>query len=165
MNLKNYTTSTPVINSINRIEYRLSQAGAVHISKSYDNNRPVGIMFQIMINNYPMIFKLPARQEKVYEFMRKQRKNPPTKVQEDSIRLQADKVAWKILSDWVDIQISLIQLDQAEIIELFLPYSCIRYVYNHQVLLNVYCVNCLKLFSFIPKRIKLYLRGYKRILD
>ncbi len=126
MNLKNYTSSVPIITSIGKIEHRLAQAGANHISKSYapDNSgRPIGIVFQITINNYPMTFKLPAKTERVFEYFVKQRARPPKQKQLEAIRMQADRTAWKILADWVDIQISLIQLEQAEAMEVFLPYS------------------------------------------
>lgn len=122
MNLKNYTSSVPVINSIGRIEHRLAQSGATHIAKTYDKERPIGMIFQIPVNNIPMTFKLPAKTDKVFEHMIKQRSRPPQPSQKDAIRMQADRTAWKILSDWVEIQVSLIQLDQAEAVEVFLPY-------------------------------------------
>lgn len=123
MNLKNYTSSVPVLNSISRIEHRLAQAGATHIAKHYDKERPVGMIFQIPINNIPMTFKLPTKADRVFDFMIKQRARPPQQSQKQAIRMQADRTAWKILSDWIDIQVSLIQLDQAEAIEVFLPYA------------------------------------------
>ena len=123
MNLKNYTSSVPVINSIGKIEHRLAQSGATHIAKSYERERPVGMIFQIPVNNIPMTFKLPAKADKVFDHMLKQRSRPPQASQREAIKMQADRTAWKILSDWVDIQVSLIQLDQAEAIEVFLPYT------------------------------------------
>lgn len=126
MNLKNYTSSVPVINSIGRIEHRLAQAGAMHIAKSYaedKSGRPIGMIFQIMINNVPMTFKLPAKADRVFDHMIKHRTRPPKQAQREAIRMQADRTAWKILSDWIDIQVSLIQLDQVEAIEVFLPYA------------------------------------------
>ena len=123
MNLKNYTSSVPVINSIGKIEHRLAQSGATHIAKSYERERPVGMIFQIPVNNIPMTFKLPAKTDKVLDHMLKQRSRPPQASQREAIKMQADRTAWKILSDWVDIQVSLIQLDQAEAIEVFLPYA------------------------------------------
>lgn len=122
MNLKNYTSSVPVINSIARIEHRLAQAGATHIAKSYNKERPIGMIFQIPINNVPLTFKLPAKAEKVYDYMIKQRAKPPKKEQLETIRLQADRTAWKILADWIDIQVSIVQIDQAEPTEVFLSY-------------------------------------------
>lgn len=122
MNLKNYTSSVPVINSINRIEHRLAQAGATHIAKSYNGERPIGMIFQIPVGNLPMTFKLPAKPEKVFEFMIKQRNRPPKGSALETLRMQAERTAWKILSDWIDIQVSLIQVDQVEAVEVFLPY-------------------------------------------
>ncbi|NMB81173.1 MAG: hypothetical protein GYA14_05095 [Ignavibacteria bacterium] len=122
MNLKNYTSSVPVINSIARIEHRLAQAGATHIAKSYDKERPIGMIFQIPINNVPLTFKLPAKTEKVFDYMIKQRSKPPKREHLETIRLQADRTAWKILADWIDLQVSIVQIDQAEPTEIFLSY-------------------------------------------
>lgn len=123
MNLKNYTSSVPVITSISRIEHRLAQAGATHIAKSYNGERPVGMVFQIPIQNVPVTFKLPAKVDKVLNYLIKQRIRPPKPTALTAIKAQADRTAWKILSDWVDIQISMVQLDQAEPVEVFLPYA------------------------------------------
>lgn len=123
MNIKNYTSTVPMINSIARIEHRLAQAGATHISKSYQNEKPIGMLFQIPINGIPMTFRLPAKADKVYEYLYKQRSKPPNKSAIETIRLQADRTAWKILADWIDIQVSIIQLEQAEAVEVFLPYA------------------------------------------
>lgn len=122
MNIKNYTSSTPVVNSINKIEHRLTSAGATHIAKMYEQERPVGMIFQISINNIPMTFKLPAKANSVFNVLWSavRRPRPETK---NNVKQQADRTAWKILSDWVDIQVSMIKLDQAEAIEVFLPYA------------------------------------------
>lgn len=125
MNLKNYTSSVPVINSIGRIEHRLAQAGATFISKAYaedKSGRPIGMIFQIPVKDVPVTFKLPAKTERVFDYMIKLRNRPPNESQKEAILMQADRTAWKILSDWIEIQVSLIQLDQAEAIEVFLLY-------------------------------------------
>ena len=123
MNIKNYTSSVPVINSIGKIEFRLAQAGATHIAKSYEREKPTGMIFQIPVNNTPLTFKLPAKIEKVRDYLINQRNKPPKPEARKTIELQAERTAWKILADWIDIQVSLIQLDQAEPAEVFLPYS------------------------------------------
>lgn len=83
----------------------------------------VGMIFQIQINEMPLTFKLPAKADKVYDYMIKQRSRNPKPNQREAIRMQADRTAWKILSDWIDIQVSLVQIQQADVIEVFLPYS------------------------------------------
>jgi hypothetical protein len=113
MPIKNYTSTVPILDSISRIEYRLAQAGAMHIAKSYaedKSGKPTGMMFQIMIENIPMTFKLPAKADNVYKYLRMQRKKLPTKAQDEGLRMQADRTAWKILNDWIDIQVSMIEL-------------------------------------------------------
>lgn len=122
MNLKNYTSSVPVVNSINKIEHRLVSAGATHIVKMYDyNERPTGISFQINVNDLPHVFKLPAKVEKVFEVLWKEvrRPRPGTK---KNVEMQAQRTAWKLLSDWVEVQVSLLKIEQIELFEAFLPY-------------------------------------------
>lgn len=123
MAIKNYTSEVPVGRSISNIEHRLAQAGVSHIGKSYDKDqRPIGMIFQININGTPQGFKLPAKADKVYNWFLLQRKRTPTQAQKEQIRKQADKTAWKILYDWIDVQVSLIELEQAEPAEVFFPY-------------------------------------------
>lgn len=39
------------------------------------------------------------------------------------IAKQAERTAWKILSDWVEIQTSLIELQQVDFLEIFISYA------------------------------------------
>ena len=79
-------------------------------------------MFQLETNGIPMTFKLPAKADRVYDYMIKSKKMGYKKAVQETVRTQADRTAWKILSDWVDIQISLVELYQAEPIEVFMQY-------------------------------------------
>ncbi|MEJ2618513.1 MAG: hypothetical protein P8Z35_26405 [Ignavibacteriaceae bacterium] len=81
------------------------------------------MIFQIPINNTPMTFKLPVKTDNVFKYLVKQRSRPPKNSVINTIRAQADRTGWKILSDWIDIQISMIEIDQAESIEMFLAYT------------------------------------------
>jgi len=125
MNIKNYTSTVSVINSISRIEHRLACAGATHIAKIYEEGgtgRPIGMIFQITSNGIPMIFKLPTKADAVFKVLWQEVRKPRPETKAN-IKAQADRTSWKILSDWIDIQVSLIQLNQAEAIEVFLPYA------------------------------------------
>lgn len=114
-----------------RIEEMLVDAGARDFMKSYNNNKECdAIIFVMMVEGsvQPLYFKLPAKVEACYNALWKMYLKEVKRPQEETkktIREQAARTAWKIIHDWVDLQLSLIQLEQAEPMELFLPY-----VYN-----------------------------------
>jgi len=123
-NLKNYTSSVSARSSISHIENKLSVYGASSISKWFDSeHRTAGLCFVLVTNGIAMTYKVPANVLKVEKRFLANRSRPPkTKVDKDRVRDQAERTAWKIMSDWVDIQLSLIDVDQVEASEVFLPY-------------------------------------------
>ena len=124
MNLKNYTSSVPAVTSMGRIEQALVKAGATDISKKYEDGICVSITFRMMVQLQPLFFQLPAKVDACFNVLYKEvkRPRPDTKA---LIRQQAERTAWKIISDWVEIQLSMILLEQADAMQIFLPY-----VYN-----------------------------------
>lgn len=127
MNLKNYTSTVPASTSISRIQRTLVEAGATDISMKFDPDSKIctAITFRMLINGMtPMFFQLPAKVEPCFNVLYAEVKRPQADTKK-KIREQAERTAWKIVSDWVDIQLSMIQLEQAEPLQVFLPY-----VYN-----------------------------------
>ena len=124
LNLKNYTSSVPANTSIAHIENKLAVYGASTISKWFDSDgRTAGLYFVLITNTIAMTYKVPANVNKVEKrFLANRARPPKTKVDQDRVRDQAERTAWKIMSDWVDIQLSLIDVDQVEASEVFLPY-------------------------------------------
>jgi len=47
----------------------------------------------------------------------------PRRETAEKIKDQAARTAWKILAEWAEIQVTLVHLQQAEAIEVFLPYA------------------------------------------
>jgi hypothetical protein len=68
-----------------------------------------------------MSFRLPARVDRVEKQLRGLVHRPRSGTM-DRIADQAERTAWRLLADWVDVQMSLIELDQAELVEIFMPY-------------------------------------------
>ena len=124
INLKNYTSTVPAITSMGRIEQALVKAGATDISKKYEDGICKSITFRMMVQLQPLFFQLPAKVDSCYKVLYEEvkRPRPDTKT---LIRQQAERTAWKIISDWVEIQLSMILLEQADALQIFLPY-----VYN-----------------------------------
>jgi hypothetical protein len=124
MNLKNYTSEVPAITSMARIEKCLVQAGATDISKKYEDGVCRAITFRMMINHAPIFFQLPAKVDACFEALWKE-VSRPRKDTRQKTKEQAERTAWKICCDWVEVQLTMIRLEQAEALQVFLPY-----VYN-----------------------------------
>ena len=41
----------------------------------------------------------------------------------EKIHEQSERTAWKLISEWVEIQASMIKMEQVELVEVFLPYA------------------------------------------
>lgn len=89
--------------------------------KEYEGKRIINLCFIVIINNDQMPFKLPARTEECEKVLRGRVRRPNDSTYK-RIKDQAERTAWKLLSDWVDVQMSLIELGQVELLEIFLPY-------------------------------------------
>jgi hypothetical protein len=101
--IKNYTSTVPSSTSMARIEKCLVEAGATDISKSYDSNRICSaIKFRMMINNTPVFFQLPANVDACFKVLWAEIKRPRPESRNNTLQ-QAERTAWKIVSDWVEI--------------------------------------------------------------
>lgn len=114
-------SEVPAITSMGRIEEYLVEAGATDISKKYENQVCIAIRFRMMVNLNPLFFELPAKVDACYKVLWKEVKRPNADTK-NRIMQQAERTAWKIISDWVQVQLSMIQLEQAELLQVFLPY-------------------------------------------
>lgn len=124
MNIKNYTSTVPASTSISRIQKVLVELGATDISMKYDPTTKIliAISFRIVITGQmPMFFQLPAKVGPCFEVLWKDVKRPQPDTKK-RIFEQAERTAWKIVSDWVEIQAAMIMLEQAEPLQIFLPY-------------------------------------------
>jgi hypothetical protein len=121
--IRNYTSTVPVESSINWIEKRLAAAGASHILKEYNSTGQIEMLvFTTKMPDGRMIpIRLPSRTKSVFEALWREVRRPHRGTK-DKIMDQALRTSWKLMSDWVDMQVTLIQLQQAEFLEVFLPY-------------------------------------------
>ena len=129
MKIKNYTSNIPVERSIMAIEKLLMDFNCTHIAKIINKGRVEGFIFQIIDDQRgPISFKLPVKQIAVQRIFEGKIKRPHKGTQNRVID-QAERTAWKILHDWVEIQLTMVALEQAESIQIFLPYA---YDFNEQ---------------------------------
>lgn len=122
MPLRNYTSTVSVSKSVADIEELLVKAGATTVSKFYDDNkRLAGFFFQMVVDRRPMTFKLPADAAAVAKVMKSGVKKAHRGTMQ-RIEEQAERTAWRLLYDWVHVQVSMILMEQAKAIQIFLPY-------------------------------------------
>jgi hypothetical protein len=119
--MKNYTSTVPAMRSMLHIEEALVKSGAINISKHFTDGKVNSFFFQINYENNYVSFKLPANVQACYTVLKTLHKRAPRS--DIKLKEQAERTAWKVLSDWVDIQLSLIEMKQAEFIQIFLPYA------------------------------------------
>ena len=122
MNLKNYTSGVPVDKTIVRIEQAIARFGASHIAKEYNGNGSVvALQFMLTYEGRQHIVKLPAKPSQVFEAMMADIAKPQRGTK-DRIKQQSERTAWKLMQDWIEVQLSLIAMRQADVLQVFLPY-------------------------------------------
>lgn len=115
MPIMNYTTKVDVFATLGEIQGQLVKHGAKKIMQDYDNDGHItALSFLIDTPNGPRGVKLPANVDAVWNVLAKQ------KVKCD--RDQAERVAWRIVKDWVAAQMAILESEMVQMDEIFLPY-------------------------------------------
>lgn len=120
MPILNYTTTVDALKTVGEIQALLSQHGARSITTDYDDNGNVSaVAFVLLIEGVPLSFRLPANVDGVLKAMFKA-KGCPSRL---CTRLQARRVTWRILKNWLEAQLALNEAGQADMAEVFMPYA------------------------------------------
>lgn len=115
MPLLNYTTKVDVYTTVGAIQGCLVKHGAKKIMQDYDDeNRLASMSFMINTPVGQRGIRLPANVDAVHKVLTRQ------KVKCD--REQAERVAWRILKDWVEAQMAILESEMVQMDEIFLPY-------------------------------------------
>ena len=99
MAILNYTTTVDSLKTVSEIEYILVKHNAKSIMKNYDGESIMECL----------------------EVLKKEKKNSP-RSNIKATREQAERVAWRILKDWVEAQMALLDIQMVRFEEIFLPY-------------------------------------------
>lgn len=114
----NYTTSVPASRSIGQVQDLLVKGGARAIMSEYGSDGTAsGISFAIDTEFGTRTFTLPVHVDKVEAVLERQRLAPRFSTFE-----HAERVAWRILKDWVEAQLAIIQTEMVTIDQVMLPY-------------------------------------------
>ena len=121
MSILNYTTTVDAFKTVSEIERILVKHKAKSIMKNYDGETITGLSFLIDTGTKQLPVMLPVKIDECLMVLKKEKKENPRKQIKDT-REQAERVAWRILKDWVEAQMALLDINMVRFEEIFLPY-------------------------------------------
>ncbi len=119
MAILNYTTSIDAVKTASEVQQMLAKSGAKSVALDYENGQPSALQFMILFCEQPIYFKLPCNVKGVYQSLCRS----PKVSRSQRTEAQARRVAWRIIKDWVEAQLAIVEARQAEMTEVFLPYA------------------------------------------
>jgi hypothetical protein len=121
MAILNYTTQISVDKTLGEIQSMLARAGAHSIKTDYEAGNPVKIAFLLKTAYGVQAFALPANIDAVYKVM--ERQNAAGKMRASFVnREQAARVGWRIIKDWLEAQLAIIETDMVTLDQVMFPY-------------------------------------------
>lgn len=118
MAILNYTTSIAAEKTASEIQMKLVKANACAVLSEYENCVLSHLSFKVSTVHGEMAFRLPANIDGVLRAMQRDPKVPGKLKTRD----QAARVAWRIVKDWVEAQLAIIEAEMATLPQVFLPY-------------------------------------------
>jgi hypothetical protein len=121
MPLLNYTTTIDVHKTLGEIQKMLVSHGAKKIMTDYDDNGHIqSLCFSLITTDGEKVIKLPANVPAILQVLKNQKQVGKIKCHPDYE--QAERVAWRIVKDWLEAQLAIIEAQMVQIEEIFLPY-------------------------------------------
>lgn len=122
MPLLNYTTSIDSLKTISEIQRCLVEHGARQISLGYGpGKQPDAIEFLMPTVFGDRPFRLPCRLAAVEQTLRDQCRAGKI-ARRFTTPEQAARVGWRIVKDWIEAQMAIIESGMVSLDEVFLPY-------------------------------------------
>jgi len=120
--LLNYTSTVPVSRTVAQVQAKLVEHGARAIMMEYDGRgRITALAFNVKTPKGELPIRLPidaAATLRVLQRQAEKREIPGRFAREE----HAYRVAWRIIKDWVEAQMSLLETEMVRMEEIFLPY-------------------------------------------
>ena len=118
MPLLNYSTTIEAVKTLGQIQENLASHGAKAIITEYDDDGMIAALsFEVKTSHGELSFRLPVHPEAVLRILENQ--GVPSRFANES---QAIRVAWRIVKNWVEAQMALLETAMVRMEEVFLPY-------------------------------------------
>lgn len=129
MALLNYTTKIDPDKTAAEIAKCLSMHGAQAVMTEYDpkDGLVTAISFKIKMGEQSMGFRLPCDWRLVQRVLAQQKERRGRGADKiDTSQSGAVRVSWRIVKDWVEAQMALVETQMVTTAEVFLPYAVMR---------------------------------------
>ena len=136
MPLLNYTTEVPATKSVAEITRILQEGGATAILFLYDPEKRISaIQFKLLTTFGETAFELPANissvslaingqikaESEAIRQRKKRSRNIPLRLFND--REQAERIAWRIVKDWIEANVAVNQIGAAKLEQVLIPFA------------------------------------------
>lgn len=121
----NYTTRVPVESTAVEVVGMLSRHGASMVGQEFDGHgKPTGVQFIIDTEFGKRQYRLPVNVPGVFAALKRAQAAGQIVgyyVKQD----QAERVAWRVIKDWLEAQIAMIEAQVISLEQVMLPYMLI----------------------------------------
>lgn len=117
MSLLNFTTKVPVEKTMSEVTTLLVKSGARQVMTEYDaDGSPSGLTFSVQTALGARGFTLPVEAKAIEKILSS---NPDRRAHGTE---QSHRVAWRIIKDWLEAQLALIETEMVTFDQVMLPY-------------------------------------------
>jgi hypothetical protein len=118
----NYTTTIEAAKTVGEIEAILASHGAKAVLKEYDGESQIAALsFRVDSSHGELEIRIPIKIEAIMKILHK-RYLAGKVTRRYTERPQAVRIAWRIAKDWLEVQMAMLETEQAEIGEIFLAH-------------------------------------------
>ena len=124
MAVLNYTTTIAATKTVGEMQAALASAGASRIAVDYDDGAPCALTFTLPTPHGDRYFTLPVNVKAMHALLVKQDRAGKLRgtVATRSSLAQAERVAWRVMKDWLLAQLALVETQMADLDQVMLPY-------------------------------------------
>jgi len=115
----NYSTTIDAFKTIGEIQGILSRHNARRVVIEYENQLPIALTFgHVSERGIEISFRLPCNFKGIQKACEKKKLQPRFRTQDQAIR-----IGWRVIKDWLEAQLSMVEAELATTTEVFLPYA------------------------------------------
>lgn len=136
MSLLNYTTTKDASETIAEIQKILANYDVSGIMTEYEGRQVSSVSFKMSIGGKTMGFRLPCNWRAVQAVLTTQNENRGYRRTQygdkrkdrriDDSDEHSIRVAWRIIKDWVEAQLALVEVNMTTVPQIFLPYAIMK---------------------------------------